>query len=58
MPTTHLSRPALAHQCPACRRHWALTAVEHPSGTVVLCRYCSTVRATAPAGRVAGLGGR
>ncbi|MGZ4438483.1 MAG: hypothetical protein ACXVWU_04085 [Nocardioides sp.] len=40
---------ALAHQCPTCRRHWALTLVEHPSGKVLLCRYCSTVRQTFPA---------
>lgn len=40
---------ALAHQCPTCRRHWALQLVEHPSGKVLLCRYCSAVRQLFPA---------
>ena len=37
-------RRALAHQCPACRRHWALRLVEHPSGNVIVCRHCGSVR--------------
>ena len=37
-------RRALAHQCPACRRHWALRVVAHPSGSVVVCRYCGGAR--------------
>ncbi|HET8560882.1 MAG TPA: hypothetical protein VFL69_10220 [Marmoricola sp.] len=41
------ARGALGHQCPSCRRNWALTLIEHPSGVVVLCRYCSAVRGTA-----------
>ena len=40
-----LRRRALAHQCPSCRRHWALRLVEHPAGPVVVCRYCGEVRA-------------
>ncbi|HEX6874268.1 MAG TPA: hypothetical protein VF165_01295 [Nocardioidaceae bacterium] len=36
----------LGHQCHACRRHWALRIVDHPAGRIVLCRFCSTVRAT------------
>lgn len=39
-------RRALAHQCPECRRHWALRLVEHPSGPVLVCRACSAVRRT------------
>lgn len=35
---------ALAHQCPACRRHWALRLVEHPAGNVIVCRFCGTPR--------------
>jgi hypothetical protein len=31
---------ALAHQCPECRRHWAMRAVVHPAGTAVLCGNC------------------
>ncbi len=41
-------RRALAHQCPACRRHWALRLVEHPAGSVVVCRFCSAVRRSVP----------
>ena len=37
-------RRALAHQCPQCRRHWALRLVEHPAGSVVLCKHCRSVR--------------
>jgi hypothetical protein len=40
---------ALAHQCHACRKHWALQVVDHPSGKVILCRYCKAVRASIPA---------
>lgn len=46
--TKRLKR-ALAHQCPSCRRHWALQLVEHPSGKVVLCRYCRAIRHSVPA---------
>ncbi len=42
----------LAHQCPACHRNWALQVVDHPSGKVVLCRFCATVRATIPEPRL------
>jgi len=45
--TKRLKR-ALAHQCPDCRRHWALQLVEHPSGKVVLCRYCGAIRQSIP----------
>ena len=41
-------RRALAHQCPDCRRHWALHAVDHPVGIVVVCRYCRAVRDAHP----------
>lgn len=44
-------RRALAHQCPDCRRHWALRAVDHPSGMVILCRHCGTVQWRAARGR-------
>ncbi|HLN75918.1 MAG TPA: hypothetical protein VK204_02660 [Nocardioidaceae bacterium] len=44
---------ALAHQCHACRRHWALRIVDHPSGRIVLCRYCSAIRATSGTRRLA-----
>lgn len=37
-------RRVLAHQCPECRRHWALRLVEHPAGSVVLCKHCQSVR--------------
>ena len=36
-------RRVLAHQCAACRRHWALRVVEHPAGTVVRCRFCGAL---------------
>ena len=49
------SQRSLAHQCHACRRHWALQMIEHPSGKVVLCRYCSTIRATSSARGVAAV---
>ncbi|HEY6935408.1 MAG TPA: hypothetical protein VI452_18585 [Marmoricola sp.] len=39
---------ALAHQCPSCRRHWALQLVDHPAGLVAMCRYCFTVRGAVP----------
>jgi hypothetical protein len=49
---------ALAHQCHACRRHWALRVVPHPAGGVVVCRYCRVVRASVPtsSGRKVALG--
>ena len=50
--TTYRPKPvtrALAHQCPSCRRNWALRLVEHPAGAVVICRYCSAVRSSIPA---------
>lgn len=37
-------RRALAHQCPTCRRHWALHVVDHAAGGIVVCRYCSALR--------------
>jgi len=46
--TKRLKR-ALAHQCPTCRRPWALHLVDHPAGKVVLCRYCRAVRKAIPA---------
>jgi hypothetical protein len=39
------SSTVLANRCPACKKHWALSIIDHPSGKVVLCRYCSAVRA-------------
>ena len=41
-------RRALAHQCPECRRHWALRLVEHPSGAVIICHHCGAVRRPLP----------
>ena len=46
--TKRLKR-ALAHQCLNCRRAWALQLVEHPSGRVILCRYCGAIRQSTPA---------
>ena len=49
--TTHRTKRrtrALAHQCPTCRRLWALQLVEHPAGAVVVCRHCSAVRSSLP----------
>ena len=46
-------RRALAHQCPECRRHWALRLVEHPAGSVVLCKHCQSVRRVLPAAGIA-----
>jgi hypothetical protein len=37
-------RRALAHQCAACGRLWALRLVEHPVGSVVVYRHCAVVR--------------
>lgn len=37
-------RRALAHQCTACHRHWALRLVQRPTGNAVLCRYCGALR--------------
>ena len=50
MTTTKRSRMrrALAHQCRECRRHWALHSIQHPSGLVILCRDCGTVRSLRP----------
>jgi hypothetical protein len=60
-PAATLVKPAsgaLAHQCHACRRHWALRVVPHPAGSVVVCRYCRVVRASVPtsSGRKVALG--
>jgi len=42
------TRRALAHQCRACHRPWALRVIDHPAGKVVVCRFCSTVRGHLP----------
>ena len=44
-PLTRARAQALAHSCHACHKPWALRVVEHPSGRVVICRYCSAVKA-------------
>ena len=38
----------LQHQCQHCRRHWALTLADTPSGRLVVCRYCGTPRTPPP----------
>jgi hypothetical protein len=60
-PAATIAKPAsstLAHQCHACRHHWALRVVPHPAGNVVVCRYCRVVRASVPtaSGRKVALG--
>ncbi|SDQ08111.1 hypothetical protein [Quadrisphaera sp. DSM 44207] len=37
-------RRALAHQCPACRRPWALRADVDAAGPVIACVHCGLVR--------------
>jgi hypothetical protein len=50
-PVSHARRPrrrALAHQCTSCGQYWAMEVVQHPSGTVVLCRHCGALRSVSP----------
>ena len=41
---TSRRRRRVAHQCGACRKHWALQLVEGSAGSVIRCRFCGTVR--------------